>query len=106
MHLPSAADHAMCHPQIAADALREALGDSSDTSTPSSSSSSSVVSKKGKKGKDNLSLESGVSTGNMSVLMEAVQEAMLFPHAWVRSASCRVLTLYLSRRDVNGPRLR
>jgi hypothetical protein len=31
---------------------------------------------------------------------------MLFPHSWVRSASCRLLTLYLSRRDVTSARLR
>jgi U3 small nucleolar RNA-associated protein 20 len=40
------------------------------------------------------------------VLMQTVQEAILFPHAWVRAASCRLLALYLGRRDVSGPRLR
>ena len=37
----------------------------------------------------------------MVPLMEAVQEAMLFPHAWVRSVACRLIRLYLSRRDVS-----
>jgi len=32
-------------------------------------------------------------------LMELIQESLLFPHAWVRSASCRVLSYYLRRRD-------
>jgi U3 small nucleolar RNA-associated protein 20 len=34
-----------------------------------------------------------------SLLMETVQEAMLFPHAWVRAVACRILTLYCKRRD-------
>ena len=37
--------------------------------------------------------------------MELIQEALLFPHAWVRAAACRVLSLYLSRRDVMYNRL-
>ena len=41
------------------------------------------------------------SDDTMVPLMEAVQEAMLFPHAWVRSVACRLIRLYLSRRDVS-----
>ena len=40
------------------------------------------------------------SDGTMVSLMEVVQEAMLFPHAWVRSVACRLIRLYLSRREV------
>lgn len=36
---------------------------------------------------------------NSKLLMELVQEAMLFPHAWVRAVAGRVMTLYCSRRD-------
>lgn len=34
------------------------------------------------------------------LVMEIVQEAMLYPHAWVRAAAARVLRHYLQRRDV------
>ena len=39
------------------------------------------------------------------ILLEVVQEAMLFPHAWVRAAACRSIALYLKRRDPVAPRL-
>jgi U3 small nucleolar RNA-associated protein 20 len=32
-------------------------------------------------------------------LFELLEEAMLFPHAWVRSVSCRIIKSYLQRRD-------
>jgi hypothetical protein len=38
-------------------------------------------------------------------LMELMQESLLFPHAWVRAASVRVLRAYLHRRDVSRTRL-
>lgn len=38
-------------------------------------------------------------------LMELVQESLLFPHAWVRAVSVRVLHLYIKRRDVIRARL-
>jgi hypothetical protein len=38
-------------------------------------------------------------------LMELMQESLLFPHAWVRNVSVRVLALYLKRRDVYRARL-
>lgn len=36
-------------------------------------------------------------------LMNLVLEGLLYPHVWVRSASCRVLALYFRLRDVNNP---
>jgi len=36
-------------------------------------------------------------------LMNYVLEGLLYPHVWVRSASCRVLALYFRLRDVNNP---
>lgn len=33
------------------------------------------------------------------LLLEVIQEAMLFPHAWVRMASCRIIQNYCERRD-------
>jgi hypothetical protein len=50
-----------------------------------------------------ISNEETTSQGPM--LMESIQETMLFPHSWVRSVSCRILKLYLSRRDVTRARL-
>mmetsp|Transcript_111635 Transcript_111635/g.218818 ORF Transcript_111635/g.218818 Transcript_111635/m.218818 type:complete len:1033 (+) Transcript_111635:1-3099(+) len=38
-------------------------------------------------------------------LMELMQESLLFPHAWVRAVSVRVLLLYTKRRDVSRARL-
>lgn len=35
-----------------------------------------------------------------SLLMELVQESLLFPHVWVRSVACRIIQICLSRRDV------
>eukprot|EP01034_Spumella_vulgaris_P023353 gene23353-29566_t len=40
-----------------------------------------------------------------TLLMEQVQEAMLFPHAWVRAVAVRVVQLYLSRRDITRAKL-
>lgn len=36
---------------------------------------------------------------NTRHLFELLEEAMLFPHAWVRSVSCRIIQNYLQRRD-------
>jgi len=38
-------------------------------------------------------------------LMGLILETLLFPHSWVRSVACRVLKLYMSRRDVTLGRL-
>jgi hypothetical protein len=38
-------------------------------------------------------------------LMGLILETLLFPHSWVRSVACRVLKLYMSRRDVTHGRL-
>jgi hypothetical protein len=32
-------------------------------------------------------------------MLELIEEAMLFPHAWVRSVACRIIQNYLRRRD-------
>jgi hypothetical protein len=48
---------------------------------------------------------SGADLDRSVLLMEQVQEAMLFPHAWVRAVAVRVVQLYLSRRDVTRARL-
>lgn len=37
--------------------------------------------------------------------LEIIQESLLYPHAWIRAISCRILWLYLSRRDVVLSRL-
>lgn len=49
-----------------------------------------------------------VQTGSESTiypLMPLVLESLLYPHAWVRAASCRVVVLYLQQRDVVPGRL-
>jgi hypothetical protein len=85
LNLPAAADYAITHLLLAA------------TSASSSSSSSSA-----KNLKSNAGSEAALPLlqHNQTALMELVQESLLFPHAWVRAASVRVLLLYLRRRDV------
>jgi len=46
-----------------------------------------------------------INDGIASPLMELLQESLLFPHAWVRAVSVRVLLLYTKRRDVTRARL-
>ena len=46
-----------------------------------------------------------ISDAVSSPLMELMQESLLFPHAWVRAVSVRVLLLYTNRRDVTRARL-
>jgi len=36
---------------------------------------------------------------DLPLFMEIVQESLLYPHSWVRSVSCRILALYVARRD-------
>ena len=36
---------------------------------------------------------------NLPFLLDTVQETLLYPHVWVRSVSCRILELYVKRRD-------
>lgn len=36
---------------------------------------------------------------DLPLFMETVQESMLYPHSWVRSVSCRILSLYIKRRN-------
>ena len=59
-HLPSATDHAICHPQAAQDALTEAMGDT--TSSTTSSTITDIISMGKKKGKH--------SSSSSSVLVE------------------------------------
>ena len=61
-HIPSATDHAICHPQAAQDALKEAMGDT--TSSTTSSTSTDVVPMGKKKGKHSS------SSSSSSVLVE------------------------------------
>lgn len=37
--------------------------------------------------------------------LEIILECLLYPHAWIRSISCRILKNYLDRRDVDNNRL-
>ena len=46
-----------------------------------------------------------LNDGVAAPLMELLQESLLFPHAWVRAVSVRVLLLYTKRRDVTRARL-
>jgi hypothetical protein len=39
------------------------------------------------------------SVATSLLLMEVIQEAMLYPHAWVRMVSCRIIACYCARRD-------
>eukprot|EP01041_Mallomonas_annulata_P001346 gene1346-2596_t len=47
------------------------------------------------------------NTGNTasSSLMDIVQEALVYPHAWIRCVACRIIRLYLSRRNAVTLRL-
>ena len=40
------------------------------------------------------------SDSSIYPLMPLILESLLYPHAWVRAASCRVIVLYLQQRDV------
>ena len=52
-----------------------------------------------------LSFIQSVSDSTIYPLMPLILESLLYPHAWVRAASCRVVVLYLQQRDVVPDRL-
>ena len=89
-HLPSGTDTAITHFTHAAQTPVAAFQEASSSSK--------------KRRQDDAQQAKAQAPGGVLV-MEIVQEAMLFPHAWVRAAAARVLCSYLQRRDVNRSKL-
>jgi hypothetical protein len=99
-HLPAATDYAVTHPNASVE------DPDTDGSVTKESSKNGKNTPKSARGKSDISSATADATNSVALIMTAVQEAMVFPHAWVRGSACRVLRLYLSRRDVSASRLR
>lgn len=89
-HAPSAADFSCTHPEPAS---AHESKDTPNSAVKRRKSLEAVL--------ESVNARAVTASSRPVSMMEIVQEAMLFPHAWVRASACRVLQTYLARRDVS-----
>lgn len=101
LHLPAATDYAITH-LMTTNTITSSLNKNNYIINQTNNQTNNQINNKTINNEDIINNK---TLNNMPLLMELIQESLLFPHAWIRSVSSRVLLLYLHRRDVMKSRL-